>query len=299
MTVIDIHAHIFPKVAGITNGSPMTGEPLGRVRVGNELRQFLPPAFENTRSTPEMLIAYMDWCGIAKAVLMPNPYYGYFNDYLIDAVSHYPSRFRAVALTDFLKGKKAAEELASLYDNTCLFGYKIETDSTFQCAPQKHMVDAEFLPIWDCINAYRQPVFVHLFTARDVADICTLAKRFPDIRFFLCHMGADACFGPMASPAAFDALLERFRVLPNLYMDTSTVPHYFQEEYPFPSSAEIIKRGYRAFGPERILWASDYPGMLNHATLMELIDLVKKHCSIPESDLRLIMGENAQRLFFS
>ena len=161
------------------------------------------------------------------------------------------------------------------------------------------MVDAEFLPIWDCINAYRQPVFVHLFTARDVADICTLAKRFPDIRFFLCHMGADACFGPMASPAAFDALLERFRVLPNLYMDTSTVPHYFQEEYPFPSSAEIIKRGYRAFGPERILWASDYPGMLNHATLMELIDLVKKHCSIPESDLRLIMGENAQRLFFS
>ncbi len=299
MTFIDIHAHIYPKVAGITNGSPMTGEPLGRVRVGNELRQFLPPAFENTRSTPEMLIAYMDWCGIAKAVLMPNPYYGYFNDYLIDAVRQYPSRFRAVALTDFLKGKKAAEELASLYDNTCLFGYKIETGSAFQCAPQKHMADVEFLPIWDCISAYHQPVFIHAFTARDIADIYILAKKFPEIRFFLCHMGADACFGSTASPAAFDELLERFRVLPNVYMDSSTVPHYFQEEYPFPSSAEIIMRGYRVFGPERILWASDYPGMLNHATMAELIGLVKKHCSIPESDLRLIMGENAQRLFFS
>ena len=81
MKIIDIHAHIYPKVAGITDGAPMTGETLGRVRVGNEMRQFLPPAFEKIRSTPEMLLAYMDWQGIDKALLMPNPYYGYFNDY--------------------------------------------------------------------------------------------------------------------------------------------------------------------------------------------------------------------------
>ena len=51
----------------------MASTDLGRVAIGNEEVQFLPPSFEQSRSTAEMLIAYMDWCGIEKAVLMPNP----------------------------------------------------------------------------------------------------------------------------------------------------------------------------------------------------------------------------------
>ena len=53
----------------------MTSMKWGKVKIGNEISQFLPPAFEDTNSTPETLIAYMDWCGISKALLMPNPYY--------------------------------------------------------------------------------------------------------------------------------------------------------------------------------------------------------------------------------
>lgn len=45
MEIIDIHAHVYPTVCGITNSLPMTSQPLGRVKVGNEIRQFLPPSF--------------------------------------------------------------------------------------------------------------------------------------------------------------------------------------------------------------------------------------------------------------
>lgn len=45
MEIIDIHAHVYPTVCGITNSLPMTSQPLGRVKVGNEIRQFLPPFF--------------------------------------------------------------------------------------------------------------------------------------------------------------------------------------------------------------------------------------------------------------
>ena len=71
MNVIDIHAHIYERVAGITRGQPMASTGLGRVAIGNEEVQFLPPSFEQSRSTAEMLIAYMDWCGIEKAGLIP------------------------------------------------------------------------------------------------------------------------------------------------------------------------------------------------------------------------------------
>ena len=50
MDVIDIHAHIYERVAGITQGQPMSSANLGRVFIGNEEVQFLPPSFEQTRS---------------------------------------------------------------------------------------------------------------------------------------------------------------------------------------------------------------------------------------------------------
>ena len=139
MEIIDIHAHVYEKVAGITQGAPMTSEKLGKVRIGNRISQFLPTAFENTSSPVETLIGYMEWCGIDRALLMPNPYYGYHNDYFIESVKKYPEKLRAVALVDLLKGEKAAKELADIYDTTELFGFKVETDSTFQCAPGKRL----------------------------------------------------------------------------------------------------------------------------------------------------------------
>lgn len=85
----------------------------------------------------------------------------------------------------------------------------------------------------------------------------------------------------------------------NVFIDTSTVPVYFGEEYPWPSSVEIIQACYRHVGPEKMMWASDYPGMLNHGTMRQLINLVEKHCShIPESHRQMIMADNARRLFF-
>ena len=54
MNVIDIHAHIYERVAGITRGQPMVSTGLGRVAIGNEEVQFLPPSFEQSRSTAEM-----------------------------------------------------------------------------------------------------------------------------------------------------------------------------------------------------------------------------------------------------
>lgn len=300
MQVIDIHAHIYRKVAGITKGQPMASTSLGRVTVGNRQVQFLPPSFEDSSSKTETLIAYMDWCGVDKALLMPNPYYGYHNAYIKESVEKYPQRLRGVALVDFLQGKDAARELADIYDEGVLFGFKIETDSTFQCASHKRMCDEEFKDIWDCCNQYRQPVFLHMFRDCDVEDLTVLADLYPQITFVICHMGADACFRPWVKKENFDHVLDLVKNHENMYIDTSSVPTFFgAEEYPFPSSIAVIEKAYAVVGPEKIMWASDYPGMLNHATFKELINLVVTGCkNIPDNHKELIMGKNAQRLFF-
>ena len=91
---------------------------------------------KNTSSPVETLIGYMEWCGIDRALLMPNPYYGYHNDYFIESVKKYPEKLRAVALVDLLKGEKAAKELADIYDTTELFDLKWRRTVLSVCAGQ-------------------------------------------------------------------------------------------------------------------------------------------------------------------
>ncbi len=299
MEIIDVHAHVYPQIAGINQGAPISSASWGKARVGNQLIQLLPPAFEHTNSPVEMLVGYMDWCGISKALLMPNPCYGYHNDYFIQCVEKYPHRFRAVALVDLLKGKAAAEELAHLYDTTPLFGFKVETYSSFQCAPGKRLAAEDLLPVWDCINQYHQPAFLHLFTNEDVEDWKKLIDLFPHITWVICHMGADACFTG-GKEANFDQLLQWVKDYPNIYLDTSSISAYFdgKEDYPYPSAVQVIEKAWKQVGAEKLLWASDFPGMLSHATLQELIHLITRQCHIPERDKEWIMGENARKLFF-
>ena len=53
MEIIDIHAHIYPRVAGITKGAPMVSMSPGKVQIGNQITQFLQPSFTAAASTPE------------------------------------------------------------------------------------------------------------------------------------------------------------------------------------------------------------------------------------------------------
>ena len=290
MQIIDVHAHIYKYIAGITQGMPLSSFCYGKAKLGNGEMQILPPAFEKSNSTVETLLAYMDWCGIDKALLMPNPLYGFHNCYFEESVQKYPDRFKGVALVDVLKGKRAAEELADIYDQGKLFGLKIEVDSTFQCAPDTHLGDEVLAPVWDCCNQYKQPCFIHMFRTEDIVDL---------YKFVLCHMGADACFSKGLPASNIERLIQLIKSRSNVYMDTSTVPVYFDEEYPWSSSVNIIEHCYQAVGAEKLMWASDYPGMLKYGTMQQLINVVKEHCKhITISDLALIMGENARRLFF-
>ena len=301
MKIIDIHAHIWDVAAGWANGQPRKSATVGKMKIGNRLVQALPPAFEASASHYEVLIAYMDWCGISKTILMPNPLYGFHNDYFIEAINAHPDRFRGVALVDLAGGKSSADELQEIYDKTPLFGMKIESESTFMCHPGMRIADDACRPVFDCMNQNHQPMFVHPFSWEDLEDLDRYADEFPDITFVICHMGADSAFSAKARPEGFPYVLEMVKKHSNMYIDTSTVPYYYtDDEYPFAVSTAYIEQGYKVLGAEKIMWASDYPGMLNYATMKELINMVMLHCpSISEKDMELIMAGNAERLFFS
>ncbi len=299
MKIVDIHVHVFKNVSSIIDGMPASSTSYGMVKVGNKEMPFLQPWFENSCSKYEVYLKFMQQLNISKAILMSNPFYGYHNDYFIEAINKYPDKFKGVAYVDPLKGEKAAIELEQIYKRTPLFGFKVEVNTTFQCNRTGRISDDNFSPIFEVLEYYNQPFFIHPARQIDLDDIYNLSKKY-SINFIICHMGAEANFGGgNYNKERFDILLKFAKENDNIFLDTSSVPFFFKEEYPFKTSSEIIEHAYSVIGGDKIMFSSDYPGMCNMATLEQLINLVVRHCDkIPPYDLEKIMGLNALNLFF-
>lgn len=299
MKIIDTHIHLYDFKKGRPGASNMYPLGHGRVCQSGVQGRIAPPSFVDCTSSPDILLEYMDWCSIEKGIIMSNPYYGYFNEYVKEAVLKHPERLKGVALVDVLKGKEAADELEKIYQEGVLFGMAFETANTFMMRPEAHLNDSFMEPIWQCMNAYGQPAFIHMFTKSDIEDVEILSKNYPKIRFILCHIGADAVWGVNAGSDCIVRLYEIAASRENVFVDLSSVPDYLDEDYPFPTSVRRIQDTWNKIGAQKMLWASDYPGMLTQATYNQLINMVLKECrEIPMKDKELIMGLNANHLLF-
>ncbi len=299
MKIIDTHIHLYDFKKGRPGAAHMRPLGYGKVLLGEVRGRIAPPSFADCTSSPEVLLEYMDWCNVEKGIIMSNPYYGYFNEYVKEAVMKNPKRLKGVALVDVLKGRDAADELEKIYQEGILFGMAFETANTFMERPESHLGDSFMEPLWQCMNAYGQPAFIHMFTESDIEDVSILSKNYPEIRFILCHMGADAVWGAHAGPDCMARLYEITAGRENVFVDLSSIPDYLSESYPFPGAVRRIQDAWNKIGAQKMLWASDYPGMLTQATYDQLINIVLKECrEIPEKDKELIMGLNADHLLF-
>jgi len=95
--VVDIHMHCIPFFCGFKNGEyTMRSGRYGKIRLKKGVRErSMPPSFVNSNTDPEMLIGYMDWVGVDKAVLLQAPCYGDHNEYIAEVLEKYPDKFIA------------------------------------------------------------------------------------------------------------------------------------------------------------------------------------------------------------
>lgn len=297
--IIDVHTHIFKKWAGINNGLPVTSERFGKVKVGNYLQQVMPPIFENSNSTLEMLLANMEAFDIDKAIILSNGGYGYNNEYLLEAVNLYPNRFKALALVDITGGKRAADELVELVSQKGFCGLKIETLTCFQCSENYDLDDEQLSPVWECCNDLKIIVMLHISRSNDIMSLEKLTKRYNGIKYIVAHLGSETVFEKGKLKESWIELLRLVKENNNIWLDTSSVSNYLSEDFNYIKTPAAIEEAYKMIGPEKLLWASDYPCMLLYATYKQLLDIIRVGCKeIPSHHKDLILGKNALELFW-
>lgn len=304
---IDVHAHIFPEIHGLTRNGPTRSLGYGFASEGDRPVRILPPYAPETAYTPEMLIANMDWAGVEKAVLLQGSFYGGLNDYVAQAIRHYPGRLAGFAYLDpWMAGWK--ERLAQIIAWNAFAGIKLEcSEGTGFCGiyPQAWLDDKDLDWLWSELQRHRFMLVLDLGAvgsrSYQTGAVHRIAEVYPGLHIVIAHLGQ---LKPEveANPQAMKLWEKQISLglLSNIWFDCAALPAYLpDEDYPYPTAGKYIRMAIEKVGPAKVMWGTDQPGLLSLASLPELVKMARYHTAfLPPEHQRMVLRENAQRLFF-
>lgn len=114
------------------------------------------------------------------------------------------------------------------------------------------------------------------------------AQACPDLPIVIDHCGLP----PQVRD--YDAVLAMAKYS-NVFLKWCHAPRLFgAPDYPFAELAPILARTLDAFGPERIMWASDFTHIRNGRTWAETLFYMREHPGLSAGDKEWIMGRTAR-----
>jgi len=304
--IVDAHVHIFERIRGLTEAGVTESLSFGKVRWGGKVIRSLPPLAVDTRFPPEVLLEYMDWAGVDKAVILQGPFYGEANLYVRRAVKRWPDRFLGVAYFDPWS-KKAPDGLSYLAEELGFNAIKLELreDTGFAgLHPDLRIDDARIEWMWQEVEQRG------LVTVLDLGPIGSRGYQTEAVKKVLGNhpaltvVMAHLCYPPVN--AQKDEQLNRLwqdQVLlarhPRVWLDLASLPVLDKDEdFPYPSACEFIRQAAELVGSDKLLWGTDIPSLLTAATYPQLLRFVEQYCDfLSDVDRNRILGDNALRVY--
>jgi predicted TIM-barrel fold metal-dependent hydrolase len=305
--IIDAHAHIFQNVHGLTQQGPTQGVGYGRIRMGGETSQLIPPYNHETCFTSEMLLANLDWAGIDRAILLQGPFYGGNNSYVLEAIHKYPDRLTGVAFLDPWK-EDAPDQFDLILKSSRFRGIKLEcsiTTGLIGIHPGARLDGPELAWLWQALEVENMVLVLDLggigTTSYQTGAVREIALHHPGLKIVIAHLGQPKPEMEY-STEIYEAWLDQvdLGLLPNVWLDCAALPVYYpDEEYPFPSAGKVLQIAFERIGSNKIIWGSDQPGLLVRASLPQLIRMFRSEIRfLTQTEQNLVLGETAGQIFW-
>jgi len=250
-------------------------------------------------ATVEMLIEDMDQNACTHAVLVQVIYHGWDNSYVVDCVKRFPDRLKAHGLID-PTGPNVADKLEYWVKEHGLHGMRF---SPIYYQNGQHGGDAwldapETHRLWRMAEKLNS-VFNFFIAPRQLPKLAKMVKSHPDVNITLDHL-SQMDLGKDPEPQM--RLLLTMAKYPNVFVKVSELSSVSKSgKYPFSDAYPYVKRVYEAFGPERLLFGTGYPGSARagykRPTLASEIELVGMFPFFSKSDSARMLGLNAKDLW--
>ncbi|MBE6802103.1 MAG: amidohydrolase [Ruminococcaceae bacterium] len=273
--IIDAHAHLWKKQAGIVDGKPVYDIGGGRSDFGGEIKQMMPPYMTDGENNIERFIVNMDYACVSGAVITQEYIDGNQDDYLKECKKIYKNRIKICSLY----------EEKEMGDITDFDGIKI-------CAGRlkdKNLLN--HIEPFKLANDNGKFISIDLADGNEQTDMMQeIIKRFPDLRIAIGHFG-------MVTRENWLSQIELAKNK-NVFIESGGITWLFNEEfYPYPSGVDAINQAADLVGFDKLMWGSDYPRTMTAITYKMSFDFVLKTDKISDENKNKFLGENAVKFY--
>ena len=250
-------------------------------------------SYPDEPGTADELLAEMNAHGVDWAVLVQTSWSTWDNGYIADSAARFPHRFVGHGLID-PQDADNAEQVRYWVQERGLAGFRFHP---MYYPDEKILLTAQNGPMWEEIAAADAITQFHL-RAEQADQIGAIARRHPHLTLILDHLGypqvdADsAAFQPIVDLARYD----------NVHVKLSDVNGHARQDYPYDDVHPFIVRVFSAFGAERMIWGTGYPGhhraKHNWPSLAQELRLIREGLPfLSEDDKERILGGTAARIW--
>lgn len=240
-------------------------------------------------ASAEDLVRTLDQAGVAGAVCLQPRVYGYDHGYLNQVLAAYPDRFAGVCIVNPIRPSGPAELRLLVRDH----GYRGLRLNSMASSNPAWLDGPTGEPLWYAAIELGLVVSV-LINPPQLPLLVMAAQRFPEATIVVDHMGRCT---PRTPPEQAMTLL-RLADQPNVSVKVSALSSLTGEPYPYRGLHPLIEACYLAYGPERLIWGTDFPHILAAGPYALALDAVRRDMQfIKPAHLPAILGENARRLY--
>ena len=203
-------------------------------------------------ATADELIHDMDAHGVDVTVLVQTSWSTWDNGYIADSVQRFPSRFVGHGMVDPQDEANNAEIARHWIEDRGLVGFRFHP---MYYIGEKVLTTPGNRGMWEVLDEHDAVIQFH--TSPPFADqIDEIATRHPGMKLLIDHMGYPNLD---EGPGPWQPIVDLSRH-PNLYVRISDVKGRSRQEFPFADMHECVSMLVNAFGAERCLWGTGYPG---------------------------------------
>ena len=242
----------------------------------------------------EELLEDMDANGVDMTVVVQTSWSTWDNGYVADSAKRFPDRFIAMGMIDPEDPKNA--ELARYWmQERGVAGFRFHP----AYYPEEPILTVERnAPMWKAIADMGGIVQVH--GRIDMApQVDFVAREYPTIPWLLDHM-AYPVIPEYPDFPTYQPILDLAKH-PNVYVKVSDIKSRSTMPYPYEDVQGAIKKLYDAFGIERMMWGTGYPGhhRTKHKwpTLGEELQFIRDIPWLTEAEKARVLGGTAQQVW--
>ncbi|MFO1019928.1 MAG: amidohydrolase family protein [Planctomycetales bacterium] len=276
MNYIDAHSHIW---------TPDTAHyPLAP---GYFRQNMDPPSF-----TAEELQAHMKTAGVNRVVLIQMSFYGYDNRYMTDMMGKYKGMFSGVAVID-QDGQNPEPEMLRL-KQLGVRGFRIYPKNL----PPDRWLSSDGLRKMFALGTREKLAMCCLINPNALPALSKMCEEFPETPVVVDHLSRIGVGNNIQDSDV--KLLTDLAKHKNTTVKLSAFYALGKAKPPYLDLEPMIRKVYDAYGPERLMWATDCPYQVVSQTYKQSIDLIESGLTfLSAADKEWILRKTAERVFFS